>query len=248
MLNSQVFTGSGTFNVPPSISAVWITAWAGGGGGGGWTGTPNTLSGGGGGQGEACYNVKYPVTPGGTVSVTVGAAGASTGGDGGNGGDTAFGNLVLRGGKGGGTAHPPTGGLPGTGGGVGHTTWTYIIQIGTKETSVFYGGSGGCDHTDLTPFPNTGAPSGPYYGGAQGGDDTGSGQRGGGGAGSIFGVGGAGGTCSTHAPPTVQIGNPAPVTSYGAGGGGFGSPQAGPATPCPGGAGAAGRVLITWIG
>ena len=69
-LTSQSFTSSGTFAVPSgvtSLNAVLVVA-AGGGGGGD--------NGGGGGAGGLIFMPEVPVTPGGTVSVTVGCGSA----------------------------------------------------------------------------------------------------------------------------------------------------------------------------
>ena len=96
---SQSFTSSGTFSVPSGISTVDVLVVAGGGGGGG-------DAGGGGGAGGLIYRPGFSVTPGGTVSVTVGDGGTgsqqSAVGD--NGQDSVFGTLTAKGGGGGGGA------------------------------------------------------------------------------------------------------------------------------------------------
>jgi hypothetical protein len=76
--NMQVFTSSGTFTVPTGITKVKVTV-VGGGGGGGSFNSGSYLGGGGGG---AAIEIISGLTPGGTVSVTVGAGGAynATGG------------------------------------------------------------------------------------------------------------------------------------------------------------------------
>jgi hypothetical protein len=116
------FTSSGTFAVPSGITVVDVLVVAGGGGGGSNTG-------GGGGAGGLIFRPGFPVTPGGTVSVTVGcgsaAPGPSTSGTAGQ--DSVFGTLTAKGGGGGGgpgqlgvnggsgggggngTSNPPTG-------------------------------------------------------------------------------------------------------------------------------------------
>ena len=104
----QSFTTSGTFSVPSGLTAVDVLVVAGGGGGG--TGHPSSgHAGGGGGAGGLVYRPAFPVTPGGTVTVTVG-----TGGPGRNpagpysysssysGQDSVFGTLTAKGGGGGG--------------------------------------------------------------------------------------------------------------------------------------------------
>jgi len=70
----ETFSSSGTFSVPTGVTALTeVLVVAGGGGGGG--GQPCD-SGGGGGGGGLIYMPNYPVTPGGTITVTVGCGGA----------------------------------------------------------------------------------------------------------------------------------------------------------------------------
>jgi len=93
----QSFNSSGTFSVPSGVSAVDVLVVAGGGSGGTWHG-------GGGGAGGLIYRPAFPVTPGGTVSVTVGDGGpgqpAPTMGY--RGQDSVFGTLTAKGVGGGG--------------------------------------------------------------------------------------------------------------------------------------------------
>lgn len=82
--------GSFTFNVPASVTQVFARGWGGGSGpGGGPAGTGASCAGGAGGYFEGWF----PVTPGGTVSITIGAAGigGTQGNTGGGGGNTSFG-------------------------------------------------------------------------------------------------------------------------------------------------------------
>ena len=65
--------GSGTYSVEPGITAVNVLVVGGGGGGG--AGGYNYTKGGGGGAGGLIYYPDYPVTPGGSISVSVGAGG-----------------------------------------------------------------------------------------------------------------------------------------------------------------------------
>jgi hypothetical protein len=67
-------TGPATFNVPTGVTSVWVLAVAGGGGGGAF---PTSYGGGGGGAGGYVEVPTYPVTPGGTVALAVGAGGAA---------------------------------------------------------------------------------------------------------------------------------------------------------------------------
>lgn len=103
-MQGQVFTSSGTFTVPSGITAVKVTVVGGGGGGGASSG--GCSSGAGGGGGGAGTSIRYVtgLTPGGTVSVTVGAAGTAGAGAGGAGGASSFGAFATgNGGSGGGT-------------------------------------------------------------------------------------------------------------------------------------------------
>ena len=69
--------GPHTYNVEPGTSLVNVLVVGGGGGGG--PGGYNNTKGGGGGAGGLIYYPNYPVTPGGTVAVTVGAGGEGAG-------------------------------------------------------------------------------------------------------------------------------------------------------------------------
>jgi hypothetical protein len=105
-LKSQEFLSSGTFTVPAGITTVWVTMCGGGGSGGGW-GASNGAAGGG--AGAYCIQRPVSVTPGASVTVTIGAGGASvTSGDAGgsaqvgnDGGATSFGAVSVSGGGGG---------------------------------------------------------------------------------------------------------------------------------------------------
>ena len=117
-VNSFTSTGSQTFAVPSGVSAVDVLVVAGGGSGG-----PG--QGGGGGAGGLIYRPGFPVTPGGNVSLNVGAGmpsgstrypnpGTTSEGSG-RGYNTTFGNLTaIGGGAGWGDDHP---GTPGGSGG-----------------------------------------------------------------------------------------------------------------------------------
>jgi hypothetical protein len=100
--NMQVFTSSGTFTVPAGITKVKVTVV---GGGGGSSGGDSCASGNGGGGGGAAIEVISGLTPGGTVSVTVGAGGNGASGlsnYGGTGGTSSFGAYCsATGGEGG---------------------------------------------------------------------------------------------------------------------------------------------------
>ena len=115
----QTFTSSGTFTVPSGLTAVDVLVVAGGGAG-------TSQHSGGGGAGGLIYRPGFTVTPGATVTVTVGNGGAGTdtgvsasptpGNRGNSGQDSVFGTLTAKGGGGGGQDSTP-GGPGGSGGG-----------------------------------------------------------------------------------------------------------------------------------
>ena len=69
-INSQVFTSSGTFTIPSGVTKLKMTIVGGGGNGRGGT----DISNGGGGGGGAAIKYLTGITPGNTLTVTVGAA------------------------------------------------------------------------------------------------------------------------------------------------------------------------------
>jgi len=123
---SESFTSSGTFSVPAGVNEVEVLVIAGGGGGG----SPNNA--GGGGAGGLIFMPAYTVTPGGTVSVTVGAGGAANS----NGQDSAFGTLTAKAGGAGG-AQGDAGSPGGSGGGGGQN------QLGGSATQPTQPGQSG---------------------------------------------------------------------------------------------------------
>ena len=253
-----VFTSTpapGTWPIPTNCNYVNALIVAGGGGGG-------LCMGGGGGGGGVRYITNIPVTPGGTVTVTVGAggAGANSGrsNPGGRGGNSVFGSFTATGGGGGATwdggnsdRHPG-----GSGGGacqgstvvgVGNTPSVTPPQgfpggaqggsIGSYNASGGGGGAAGRG-SDGTPYSGGTGGSGACYSivpGAFGGGG-GGGQNGGGAQnGSALNQGRHGGGFSTQGPDTGGAG----TANTGAGGGGGGHPPDG-----PGGAGGSGFVAV----
>lgn len=99
-IESFTTVGSTTWTAPADVRQVEVLVVAGGGGGGG---AGNTGGGSGGGAGGLIYNPAYPVTPGQSYTVTVGAGGA--GGislaSAATGNQSQFGSLIAAGGGGG---------------------------------------------------------------------------------------------------------------------------------------------------
>jgi len=157
--NIQVFTSSGTFTVPTGITKVKATVVGGGGGG--------STDGSGGGGGGAAIEIVSGLTPGNTVTTTVGAAGtAGTGGNGGTGGTSSFGAFCSATGGAGGVAGNSNGGLGGLGsggdlnirgGGGGTRTFLGCNAVGGFGGSSILGGGG--------PSGETSATAGGAYGG-----------------------------------------------------------------------------------
>jgi hypothetical protein len=228
---TQTFTSSGTFSVPSGVTAVDVLVVAGG-GGGGWDRA------GGGGAGGLIFRPGFPVTPGGTVSVTVGEGGPG-GLNPGNpnlsptqsergttGSDSTFGTLVAKGGGGAGAASPNTAGKSGGSGG------------GAANP-----GTGGS-----ATQPTQGGDSGTYGFGNSGGNSPGPATGGGGG-------GGAGAAGSTTAQPNSNPGGPGGIgraytiadgtTSVYYAGGGGGAPSDATVPEGQGGQGGGGSSAIS---
>ena len=218
------FNSSGSWTAPAGVTSVTVEVWGGGGAGGGQN--PNRDGGGGGGGGGYSRSI-IAVTPGNTYAVSVGGGGASvTNGTGGTGGDSFFINattVMAKGGVGGApsTGTPPPGGLGGAA----------AAGVGTIK---FSGGNGG------RALDNNTGQGGP------GGSSAGTAANGTSGPNSWS-------TVTAAAPPTgggiggngggTGINGFAPASGRGGGGGGSGE---GPNRT--GGAGAAGSVVLNFIG
>lgn len=130
-------SGSGTWNVPSSVTEVLVELWGAGGGGGQDPGTATTdqVAGGGGG---GHIRSSVTVTAGGTVSYTVGAGGAAgSGAPGSSGTDTVFGSLTAGGGGGGSATGTTSTASGGTNSG---TTLGDVSLNGGSTTAVGQGG------------------------------------------------------------------------------------------------------------
>lgn len=109
-LKSQEFLSSGTFTVPAGVTTVWVTMCGGGGSGSVNNYISSNIAGGG--AGAYCVKQAVTVTPGASVTVTIGAGGAGvtdaaayqTQTAGNDGSATSFGSLSVSGGTGGLTA------------------------------------------------------------------------------------------------------------------------------------------------
>jgi hypothetical protein len=241
--HTAIFTSSGTFTVPAGITEVLVSGIGGSGGGGGGGAWGSAASGGGGGgSGSGRAIVDFPVlglTPGASITVTIGNGG--TGGQGGvgatnDGANGSAGNttsfnahLSLAGGSGGigGQAGATSTGGGGGGGGAG-------IASGAGGDGGNGGGSAGNTATD-----------GLYGAGGSGGGGAGgaSGGGGGGGGGSTIGDGGNGGTGATGNGADAADGS----ANIGAGvGGGGGGGVGGTGNGGDGGIGSSGILMVKW--
>lgn len=234
---TAVFTAGGTFVVPNLVRYIDVFGVGGGGhGGGGALASDDGGGGGGGGAGYTQTALGVAVTPGQTISITVGAGG---GADGGN--TVVQGIMNVSGGKRGYNASfNAQGGAGGSGGGTGGVRWD----------SHYNGGNGGADGSD---------GEAKYYPGGKGqnyttrafGESGGTLYAGGGGAGAsnrtnaVGGAGGAGGGgrgSSYYPSPATGVGTPgAPNTGGGGGGNGGGPTSVDEAHP-----GGSGIVIIRW--
>ena len=210
---STSFTASGTFTVPTGTSALDVLVIAGAGGGG-------TRHGGGGGAGGLVFMPDYPVTPGATVTVTVGCGGAGAtwpmgpaAGLGVPGQDSVFGTITAKGGGGGGF-YCGNNGLPGGSGGGGGPN----SSGGTATQPTQPGNSGAYG------FGNAGGQGLTVQGGGGGG-----GGAGAAGAQATYPSPSAGGNGGAGKAYTIADGT-TPVTYAGGGGGGGHNPS-----PSPGG-------------
>ena len=195
------FTSSGTFSVPSGVSSVNVLVVAGGGGAG-------YDASGGAGAGGLIYRPGFSVTPGGTVSVTVGdggtPSGAAVGGPNGNNGqDSVFGTLTAKGGGAGGSKQN-TGSTGGSGGGSGHNNPG--------------GGQPGAGATQ----PTQPGDSGTYGFGNAGGSSTQNEAGGGGGAGAAGTPGSQNGPGGIGKAYTIADGTTSVYYAGGGGGSGFG--------------------------
>lgn len=182
----QAFTTSGTFTIPTGVTALKVTVVGGGGGGGGCQQDGGNSGGGGGGAGSG-VQFFTSLTPGATLSVTVGAGGNAGSGGGGNGGtggtsQIASGNQSI-------TTLSATGGTGGSG-----SPSQLVGTNGTPTNSAYrYGGqapdgrnqSSGCGsafgYGAVTPQEiNNGNTGVVYGGGGSGGRTNGADNRNGG--------------------------------------------------------------------
>ena len=204
------FTSSGTFNVPANVSKVIVVGCGGGAGGGSGAGNGTVINewwcAGGGGGSANLGTVPCTVTPGGTVTVTIGAGGAP----GADGGDTTFGALATFAGAKAGTSSLNANARKATSstmrmcaeGGLGNRNQVSYMNLSTAGTNAGFsiwdssalpagitalhlgtqqagqGGRGGVSNLLTTAEPGAANAVGGYAGGARGSIGTDSGSSG----------------------------------------------------------------------
>jgi len=266
--DSQAITTSGTFTVPTGVNFLLVEGCGGGGGGGGGGGANNFAGGGGaGGAGATPQIIPLTVTPGASLTVTIGAGGAGGGGAGGS-----TGTLGTKGSDGteSSIANGATiialfgagaGGLGGTGGNANNpnnaspnTSWSATTYAGYAASATL-GGGGGVGETAgggnnggdagvnlFTALHATKGSAGTVAGGTASGG-------GGGGGGSGYAAGGNGGNGGSSSGANGSNGTAAVSTHYGAGGGAGGGGGKNGGSNFSGGngaAGAGGQIIIYW--
>jgi len=182
----EIFDVDGVFSVPDGVTLLNITAW-GAGGGGGYNQATTREARGMVGAGGACAECDIVVTPGESLTITVG-----TGGQRSIDGASALGG-VPGGGAATGAGDSPNYGFQGGGGGGGYTA---ILRGSTVLVVAGAGGGGGNAESSSYPVYNDGAGglnglNGQSVGGGAGGGGANSSPRSGGIAGSSGGAGGA---------------------------------------------------------
>ena len=242
----QVFTSNGTFTVPTGVTQVSAVVVGGGGGGAGSDGDRDEGNTGGGGGGLA-YGT-FTVTPGETLTVTVGAGGTSASGDDGTAGGTttiARGATVLLSGGGGlggqerstgARAGGASGGTERDGGGTGGSSGSATDDNSGSGGggAAGYSGNGGAGGS------NGGSGSAGSGGGGAGGNSATTGTADGGGGVGILGEG-ANGAASGGGGSGGAANSGFTGGDYGGGGGARDDDSAG-----SGGAGGAGAARIIW--
>jgi len=215
VISYQTFTASGTFAVPAGLTSITeVLVVAGGGGGGNSHSNPQgQQGGGGGGAGGLVFMPTYPVTPSGTITVTVGNGSAAEV----RGVDSAFGSPGDPGlGQG--------GVLTAKGGGGGAGTFTDGQPGGSGGGAAGPGTSGGTRQQHTQPG-NSGAYGFGNNGGPGVGRSNGSRGAGGGGASATGACGGGNPGAGGYGKYYTIADGTTPVGYAGGGGGGGGAPQ-----------------------
>ncbi|EKJ2271499.1 phage tail protein [Escherichia coli] len=154
LVNTRVFTSSGTYTPTPGIKRIRVTITGGGGGGGGCQAISNneTFFGAGGGAGGTIISIMTPTQNSYPVTIGAGGAGGIGANYGLNGGYSSFASLIAIGGEGAGkvgvtNTNGGNGGVPSTGdiritGGNGGDGQSGNIGVSGEGGTSYWGGGG----------------------------------------------------------------------------------------------------------
>ncbi|HFL5500754.1 TPA: tail fiber protein [Escherichia coli] len=154
LVNTQVFTSSGTYTPTPGTKRIRVTITGGGGGGGGCKAASNneTFFGAGGGAGGTIISIMTPTQNSYPVTIGAGGAGGVSATNGTSGGNSVFASLIAPGGTGGGKSgvtntNGGNGGVPSTGdiritGGHGGDGQSGNIGVSGEGGTSYWGGGG----------------------------------------------------------------------------------------------------------
>ncbi|WP_423259023.1 glycine-rich domain-containing protein [Escherichia coli] len=154
LVNTQVFTSSGTYTPTPGTKRIRVTITGGGGGGGGCKAISNneTFFGAGGGAGGTIISIMTPTQNSYPVTIGAGGAGGVSATNGTSGGNSVFASLIAPGGAGGGkvgvtNTNGGNGGVPNIGdiritGGDGGDGQSGNISVSGEGGASYWGGGG----------------------------------------------------------------------------------------------------------
>ncbi|ELW7689062.1 phage tail protein [Klebsiella pneumoniae] len=154
LVNTRVFTSSGTYTPTPGTKRIRVTITGGGGGGGGCKAISNneTFFGAGGGAGGTIISIMTPTQNSYPVTIGAGGAGGVSATNGTSGGNSVFASLIAPGGAGGGkvgvtNTNGGNGGVPSTGdiritGGHGGDGQSGNISVSGEGGTSHWGGGG----------------------------------------------------------------------------------------------------------
>ena len=154
LVNTQVFTSSGTYTPTPGTKRIRVTITGGGGGGGGCKAysSSETFFGAGGGAGGTIISIMTPTQNSYPVTIGAGGAGGVSATNGTRGGNSVFASLIAPGGEGGGkvgvtNTNGGNGGVPSTGdiritGGDGGDGQSGNIGVSGEGGTSYWGGGG----------------------------------------------------------------------------------------------------------
>ncbi|WP_208461202.1 phage tail-collar fiber domain-containing protein [Escherichia coli] len=154
LVNTRVFTSSGTYSPTPGTKRIRVTITGGGGGGGGCQAISSneTFFGAGGGAGGTIISIMTPTQNSYPVTIGAGGAGGVSATNGTSGGNSVFASLIAPGGAGGGkvgvtNTNGGNGGVPSTGdiritGGNGGDGQSGNISVSGEGGTSYWGGGG----------------------------------------------------------------------------------------------------------